>query len=115
MQERAPGLLPETAVEAIPSGAVGSKRAGLGSLQEQGECRWQQDYVGTAGARVSAGVLHVLGVPGSHRTTGTSALSSGDMGSSCTQHSASSAWEAKVGSPKQEIITGETVFLIRIL
>lgn len=64
----------------------GKLEAGLGSLWEQGECKWQQDCLGAAGTHLYAGVPHVLGVPGNNRTTGASAVSTEEVGLSSSQH-----------------------------
>lgn len=59
------------------------------------------------GARLSAGVLHVLGVPGNHRSTSTSAVSSREMGSSYRHHICFFCLGGGGGESKVEIITGK--------
>lgn len=119
MCDRGASLLSGTVVEVISLGPMGSKgdrlKEGLGSLQEQKECKWQQDCLGTTGAHLSAGMLHVLGVLGNHRTTGALAISSTEMGLSCRQHICFFCLGGRGGESKVEKNHKEPVFLIRIL
>lgn len=104
LQDRGASLLPGTVVEA------GDRlRAGLGSLWEQGECKWQQDGLGTAGAPLSAGcrMSWVCREPRGHRATGTSAVSRERWARHAdSSTSAAFDWEEEVGNPKRRIITG---------
>lgn len=119
VQGRGAGLLPGAVVEAIPSGALGGRggrlRAGLGSLWEQGKCQQQWDCLGAAGARLPAGVLHVLGALGNHRTTGASAVTSKEMGLSSSQHICFFRLGERGGEAGVENNHGVIVFLMRIL
>lgn len=93
----------------------GRLRVGLGSPGEQGECKWQWDCLGAAGAHLSAGVLHGLSTPGIRRTGGTWAVSSEVMGLSSSQHICFFRLGGRGGEWGAENNQGVIVFLMRIL
>lgn len=91
--------------------AEGKVRLSLGA-------RRMQMAAGLSGHRWSPLVCRraaCSGTPGNHRTTGTSAVSSGEMGSSCTQHICFFHLGGRGGESRVENNHRETVFLTRIL
>lgn len=93
----------------------GRLRAGLGSPREQGECKWQRDCLGAAGARLSAGMLHAMSMSGTRGAGGTSAVSSKVMGLSSSQHICFFRLGGRDGELGVENNQEVIVFLMRIL
>lgn len=94
-----------------PTAEGGRLRAGLG---DQGECKWQGDCLGTAGARSSAGVLHVPGMPGSRRTARTSASSSKETGLLSSEHICCLSPGGRCCGSGVENNRGPVIFLMRV-